>query len=107
MKRLLTWIVLPPVAVVLIAFAVANRTPVRVMPLDFSLPLYAVVMVAAFMGLVVGAAGAWVGGRKWRRLAREKRRQAERLEAELSGLAKAAPATARAAMAVAVPSDEA
>jgi uncharacterized integral membrane protein len=86
-KKLFTWILLPPVALVVIAFAVANRDAVTVkldpLPLAFATPLYVVAMVGVFLGLVVGAAAAWTSGAKWRRLAREKRRESERLAAEL------------------------
>ncbi len=90
MRKLLVWIFLLPLAIVVIFFTIANRAPVTVhldpLPLEVSLPLYAVAMVASVIGLVAGGAAAWVRAGKWRRLAREKRRQAERLEGELGRL---------------------
>ncbi len=89
-NKLLTWIVLPPVAVVVVAFTIANRGPVTVslepLPLALVVPLYAVAMASVLVGVVVGGAAAWAHGRKWRRLARTRRRQLERLEGELEGL---------------------
>ncbi len=87
MKKLLTWIVLPPVALGIIAFAIANRGDVVVnldpLPWAFAAPLYVVARASVFVGLLAGAAAAWSSGSKWRRLARAKRREAERLTAEL------------------------
>ena len=87
MKKLLTWIVLPPVALAMIAFAIANRGDVVVsldpLPWAFAAPLYVVAMASVFVGLLAGAAAAWSSGSKWRRLARNRRREAERLTAEL------------------------
>ncbi len=87
MKKLLTWIVLPPVALAMIAFAIANRGDVVVsldpLPWAFAAPLYVVAMGSVFVGLLAGAAAAWSSGHKWRRVARDKRREAERLAAEL------------------------
>ncbi len=87
MKKLLSWIVLPPVALAMIAFAIANRGDVVVsldpLPWAFAAPLYVVAMASVFVGLLAGAATAWTSGSKWRRMARNKRREAERLAAEL------------------------
>ena len=89
-NKLLTWIVLLPVAVVVVAFTIANRGAVTVslepLPLRLGVPLYAVAMASVLVGVVAGGAAAWARGRKWRRLARARRRQLERLEGELEGL---------------------
>ena len=99
--RLLFWIVGLPVAVVLIAFAVANRHFVRVSLdplsqqepwLSMSVPLWAVLFFGIFCGLVVGWIGAWFKQRKWRRAARQasrdlasERSEAARLRREQTG----------------------
>ncbi len=89
-NKFLTWIVLLPVAVVVVAFTVANRAPVTVslepLPLELGVPLYAVAMASVLVGVVAGGVAAWARGRKWRRLARARRRQLERLEGELESL---------------------
>jgi uncharacterized integral membrane protein len=80
--RLLSWIVGLPVALVLIAFAVANRHVVDVSfdPLSqqdpwasLSVPLWTVLFFGIFCGLVVGWIGAWLKQGKWRRAARQAR----------------------------------
>lgn len=99
LKKLLWLVVLLPTAVVLIAFAVANRHPVRLMfdPMPsaapgsgIEIPLYAVVLTALLFGVVLGGVAAWLGQAKWRRAARQRaqevrrwQREAERLNAEL------------------------
>jgi NhaP-type Na+/H+ or K+/H+ antiporter len=99
--RLLFWIVGLPLAVVLIAFAVANRHFVQVSldPLSqqepwasLSVPLWTVLFFGILCGLVVGWIGAWFKQRKWRRAARQasrdlasERSEAARLRREQTG----------------------
>jgi uncharacterized integral membrane protein len=67
--RLLVWIVLAPLGLLAVAFAVANRAPVVVsldpLPIRLALPLYLVVFAALFVGLILG----WIVTRVslWRR----------------------------------------
>ncbi len=84
-RKIVTWIVIIPAAVVIIAFAVANRQAVAVSFDPFSttapayaatLPLFVVLFGALILGVIVGGFAAWLGQGKWRRRAR-------RLEAEL------------------------
>ena len=107
MRRLLTWIVLLTAAAVVVAFAIANREQVRVslapLPFESALPLYGVAMAAALIGLTIGAAGAWLKVRTWRRLVREQRLKAERLEAELRVLRESVPPPAGSTVAPAAP----
>lgn len=60
--RLLGWIVVLPLALVAIAFAVANRGPVRIsfdpLPLAVDLPLYLALFAALFAGIVLGGVAA-------------------------------------------------
>jgi uncharacterized integral membrane protein len=87
-RKIVTWIVIVPVAAVIIAFAVANRQAVTVSFDPFSatapayaatLPLFAVIFAVLILGVVVGGFAAWLGQGKWRRSAR-------RLDAELRAL---------------------
>ena len=80
--RLLSWIIGLPMALVLIAFAVANRHIVEVSfdPLSqqapwasLAVPLWTVLFFGIFCGLVVGWIGAWLKQGKWRRAARAAR----------------------------------
>jgi uncharacterized integral membrane protein len=85
--RLIPWLLLPPAAILLIAFAIANRTPVRVsldpLPLELHPPLFIIVILAIALGIVIGGSATWLAQRKWRRLARERRRANESLQREL------------------------
>ena len=84
MRRILAWLIWLPVAVVIIAFVVANREWV-VLSLDpvdanapmlsLNLPLWAVFVLGLFIGIAVGWSGHWL---KWRgKYARNRRRIAE------------------------------
>jgi NhaP-type Na+/H+ or K+/H+ antiporter len=95
MRRLLSWFLGFPLAVVLIAFAVANRASVQVSFDPFSqaepfaavsLPLWTLLFIGIFLGLVAGWAGAWLNQGKWRRTARDVRTEATALRAENSRL---------------------
>src|SRR4051812_21847869 len=83
--RVLYWIVLGLVALALALFAASNRTPVALgfWPFDLALelPLYLAILLTFFAGLCCGALAAWVGGRHWRREARQRRRRITALEA--------------------------
>ena len=85
--RVLYWIVLALVALALALFAASNRTPVALgfwpFGLALELPLYLAILLTFFVGLVCGALAAWVGGRHWRREARQRRRRITALESEL------------------------
>lgn len=95
MRRLLGWLFGAPAALLLIAFAVANRHWVEVSldPLGGSnpslylqLPLWTVLVLGIFLGLVTGWIGAWIGQGRWRRHAREVRHDNERLRVEIARL---------------------
>jgi uncharacterized integral membrane protein len=84
-RQILKWLVLAPLAIVLIAFAVANRQWVNLSldpfssdppALGISLPLFLVVLLVLILGVIVGGIAAWLGQRRWRKAAR-------RLDAEL------------------------
>ena len=82
MKQVISWIIGLPVAVILIAFALANRSFVTISfdPLSsatpwfaLSLPLWAVLFAGIFLGLVIGWVASWINQGKWRKAAREAR----------------------------------
>jgi len=79
--RLLSWIILTPLAVVIVVFAVSNRASVTValwpLPFTWQLPLFLVVLAGALVGFVLGAAVAWISAGKARRRARAKTRELE------------------------------
>ncbi|HEY4406273.1 MAG TPA: LapA family protein [Xanthobacteraceae bacterium] len=90
-RRLLTALVLILVALVLLAFAVANRQVVTVSldPFDqanpavvFSQPLYLLVFALLIVGVVLGGCAAWLRQSKWRGRARRAEAQLGPLRAQ-------------------------
>jgi len=97
LRKTLRALVLIPLAIVFVAFAVANRHLVTVSfdpfnsadpALGLSLPLFVVIILTAIFGVVAGGMATWVGQRRWRKAARhfefeaaEARRQMADLEA--------------------------
>ncbi len=82
MKQFVSWIIGLPAAILLIAFALANRTPVTVSfdPLSvdapwfsLSLPVWVLLFAGIFLGLIIGWTGSWINQGKWRKAAREAR----------------------------------
>ncbi len=84
------------VIVILLAFAFANRQWVTLSFDPFSaadnaafsleVPLFVVVIAAAMLGVVAGAAATWVSQGRHRRAARQSRVEADRLRAETQQL---------------------
>ncbi|HEY0219599.1 MAG TPA: lipopolysaccharide assembly protein LapA domain-containing protein [Afipia sp.] len=86
MGKFFKTLVIVPLALILLAFAVANRQIVMVSfnPFDsgdtslaLTLPLFIVIIAAAVIGVIAGGIAVWFGQRRWRRAAR-------RFEAEAS-----------------------
>ena len=105
MRKFLNWVLLVPLAVILVVFAVANRHAVTVSfdPFDtrdpglgVTLPLFVVIIAVAILGVVTGGIATWIAQRHWRRAAR--RHEAEAVEAK-SELADVRSAMARQTMA--------
>ena len=88
MLRLLSWLILLPLILVFVAFAVANRHSALVsfdpLPYQAEPSVYALVLSGVFVGLLVGGIGAWVRGSRWRKRARIAERRAARAEDELA-----------------------
>jgi uncharacterized integral membrane protein len=94
-RKVVTALVLVPLTIVLISFAVANRQSVvvsldpfdRAHPaLSYSLPLFALILVLVIGGVILGGAAAWLRQARWRRAARLAQREARQLRAELDTL---------------------
>jgi uncharacterized integral membrane protein len=114
-RTFLKALILVPIALFLVLFAVANRqrTGVSLDPfasdppaLAIHLPLFLVILLALILGVIVGGIAAWLGQRKWRRAARrletklrEARADAEawkrRAEAEQAAASPLTPLTYR------------
>ena len=91
MKRILSWSFGLPVAIILVAFAIANRGMVEVSfdPLSVDapwlsipMPLWAVLYLGIFIGLIAGGVASWLRQGKWRKSARVSRTEAETLRTE-------------------------
>ena len=89
-RRFLAWLLIPPLALVLALFAIANRGDVVVsidpLPFTFALPLYLVVFAATAVGLATGYLVMWVSGYRTRRDFRRARRRLATVESELHAL---------------------
>jgi hypothetical protein len=94
-RRIVTTLVLVPLAIVLIAFAVANRQTVVVSldpfdqanpALSVSLPLFGLVLIVIIAAVIVGGIAAWLRQAKWRRAARLAQEQVQALQAQIDAL---------------------
>ncbi len=88
--RFIGWIIAIPVAFIVIAFAIANRTAVGVhfdpLPYELDIPLWAAVIGALAFGFILGAVIRWLFDHRWRSEARRSRRHVGALEREISTL---------------------
>jgi uncharacterized integral membrane protein len=73
--------------IVIVTFAIANRTPVDVsfapFPLTIELPLYGAFLFGLVIGVLVGGIGVWLGGLGQRREAKRLRSRVWALENQL------------------------
>ena len=88
LRKILTAIIIVPLALILIVFAVANRHAVTVSldpfasnetAVSLTLPLFALIFVVLIVGVLIGGTATWLRQGRWRWIAR-------RLEAELRNL---------------------
>jgi uncharacterized integral membrane protein len=101
MRKFFTALIVIPLALIFLVFAVANRHLVTVSfdpfnsvdpAISLSLPLFVMIIAIAILGVVAGGVGTWFGQRRWRRAARQHEADAKaaRLQvAELRGQAAA------------------
>jgi uncharacterized integral membrane protein len=99
LRRIVAAIILVPLAVIIIAFAVANRQLVTVSFDPFNeaepaasktLPLFVLVILLLIVGVVIGGLASWLRQGKWRGSARRFERELRHLRdkvATLEGLA--------------------
>ena len=94
-RKIVTGIIVVPLVVVLVAFAVANRQAVTVSFDPFSqaapayaatLPLFAIVFAVLILGVLVGGIAAWIRQGKWRRTARKLDADVRALHDELEAI---------------------
>jgi uncharacterized integral membrane protein len=95
MRKFLTALIVLPLGLLLVVFAVANRHFVTVSfdpfnstdpALSRSLPLFLLLILVAILGVVAGGCAVWFGQRHWRRAARRHEADARSVKAELADL---------------------
>jgi uncharacterized integral membrane protein len=95
MRKFFTGLVLIPLGLIFVVFAVANRHWVTVSfdpfnstnpSFSITLPLFVVIIAVAILGVVAGGSATWVGQRRWRRTARQNEADARQARAELADL---------------------
>lgn len=92
LRRIFNGLVVLPLAVLFVIFAVANRHMVRVSldpfnsadpALSISVPLFVVILVAVIAGVAVGGSASWFRQRHWRRAARRHETDAREARSQL------------------------
>lgn len=95
MRKFLIAVIVIPLGLIFIVFAVANRHFVTVSfdpfnsndpSLALSLPLFVLIIAAAIAGVVVGGCASWFRHRHWRHAARQHEADARALRAQLADL---------------------
>jgi uncharacterized integral membrane protein len=95
LRRIVSMLIVVPMAVILIAFAVANRQSVTVSFDPFSsaspayaatLPLFVLIFALLILGVLIGGAAAWIGQTKWRRTAGKLDGEVRALHQELDSI---------------------
>jgi uncharacterized integral membrane protein len=79
-RKIVIAVILVPLAIVIVVFAVANRQPVTVSFDPFSsaspayaatVPLFVLIFIILILGVIIGGIAAWVRQSPWRRTARK------------------------------------
>ena len=95
LRKIVAAVILIPLAVVIVAFAVANRQIVTVSLDPFSsehpassltLPLFALILVLLIAGVLIGGVASWMRHGNLRRTARRFERDIRELRSELASL---------------------
>ncbi|MBI5264933.1 MAG: DUF1049 domain-containing protein [Bradyrhizobium sp.] len=102
MRKFFTALIVIPLGLILAVFAVANRHFVTVSfdpfnssdpSLSLSLPLFALLIVVAILGVIAGGSATWFRQRRWRRAARQNEADARAVRSELADLRAASAAS--------------
>jgi uncharacterized integral membrane protein len=95
MRKFFTALIVIPLGLLFVVFAVANRHFVTVSfdpfnardpSVGFTMPLFAVIIVVAILGVVAGGTATWFRQRHWRRAARQSEAEAKLAQAQLAEL---------------------
>lgn len=93
LRKIFNVLVILPLAILFVVFAVANRHIVTLSfdpfnssdpALGVSLPLFVVIIAVAMFGVIAGGVATWFGQRHWRRAARLHEADARHARAELA-----------------------
>jgi uncharacterized integral membrane protein len=94
-RKVIAAIILVPLAVVILGFAVANRQSVSVSfdPFNASapaysatLPLFLLIFVLLIVGVIIGGIAAWLRQGRWRSAARRAEAEHRHMQAEIDAL---------------------
>jgi uncharacterized integral membrane protein len=94
-RRIVGWVILVPLCLVLIVFALANTDPVKLYFNPFAaksdpgpgdVPLFLVLFTVLLFGVVLGGVATWFAQAPHRRDERNYRREAERLNHEVDAM---------------------
>jgi uncharacterized integral membrane protein len=95
MRKFLTALIVVPLGLLFVVFAVANRHFVTVSfdpfntrdpSVGVTMPLFAVIIAVAILGVVAGGTATWFRQRRWRRSARQHEAEARQARAQLADL---------------------
>ena len=95
LRKILTAIVVIPLLVIVVGFAVANRQAVTISFDPFSatqpayavtLPLFVVIFILVILGVIVGGVATWLRQNSWRRSARRLDAEVRALHEEMSAM---------------------
>jgi len=95
MRKFFTALIVIPLGLIFIVFAVANRHLVTVSfdpfnsvnpSIAVTLPLFVVIIAVAIAGVVAGGAATWFRQRRWRRAARQHEAEARMVKRQLADL---------------------
>src|ERR1700757_1210656 len=95
MRKFFTTLIVVPLGLILIVFAVANRHFVTVSfdpfnsanpSVSVSLPLFVLIIAVAISGVIAGGVATWFGQRRWRRAARRHEADAKAARTQLAEL---------------------
>ena len=95
LQRILRWTIGLPIVIIVVSFAIANRQWITISFDPFSkdapfaamdMPLWALFFCGVFFGLIAGWIACWFAQSKWRRSAKDTRKELVRTQAESSQL---------------------
>ncbi|MBV9461220.1 MAG: LapA family protein [Bradyrhizobium sp.] len=95
MRKFFSTLFVVLIGLIFVTFAVANRHFVTVSfdpfnsaspSISVSMPLFALIIVVAILGVIAGGCASWFGQRRWRRAARTHEADARTVRAQLAEL---------------------